>query len=89
MRSPSSKRSFKWHAPFLSELCHSGSVVEAARTAGVSRKTAYWHRRIDADLALNWDAAVDAFYKRRLGDSWDLISANDRERLQRAINQMN
>jgi hypothetical protein len=52
--------------PFLQKVRESGSVVAAAKEAGISRKTAYWHRRVDTVFATKWDAAKDAFWTTRL-----------------------
>lgn len=66
MRSASSPGPFAWHGPFLQKLRESGSVVAASEAAGISRKTAYWHRRVDTVFATKWDAAKDAFWTARL-----------------------
>jgi hypothetical protein len=70
MRSASSKGVFAWHVLFLQTLREAGSVVAAAKAAGISRKTAYWHRRVDSRFAARWDAAKDAFWKNRLDAAW-------------------
>jgi len=62
----SSRRVFAWHTPFLHKLREAGSVLAAAKAAGISRKTAYWHRRVNTAFATKWDAAKDAFWTARL-----------------------
>ena len=66
MRSASSEVLFAWHVLFLHKLREAGSVLAAAKAAGISRKTAYWHRRVDTVFATKWDAAKDAFWTARL-----------------------
>jgi len=65
MRSTSAPGVFAWHTPFLHNLRESGSVVAAAKAVEISRKTAYWHRRVDSVFATKWDAAKDAFWTAR------------------------
>jgi hypothetical protein len=81
MRSASSTGVFAWHAPFLRKLREAGSVVAAAKEAGISRKTAYWHRRVDTVFTTKWDAAKDAFWTARLDSGLTEI----RQRLRKVL----
>jgi hypothetical protein len=71
-------RTAKWKQRFLRALRQSPSVKDACRVAGVSRKTAYAHRKLDEVFAERWqetlEGAVDdlevvAFKRAAEGDS--------------------
>jgi hypothetical protein len=49
---------FEWAPTFLETLAKSPNVSAAARAAGVSRESAYKHRKADPDFALAWDDAL-------------------------------
>ena len=44
---------------FLKHLRETANVSRSAKAAGISRRTAYDHRRDDADFAAEWDDAVE------------------------------
>lgn len=48
-----------WCDPFLVALAVTGNVTEAAKAAGVGRRTANDYRNNDAAFALDWKDAVD------------------------------
>jgi hypothetical protein len=49
-----------WHSVFLEALDHVPNVAAACQVAGVSRDTAYRHRRQDEYFALGWQEALEA-----------------------------
>ncbi len=49
-----------WRPAFLAALRRGGSIVGAARAAGVDKTTAYGARRRDAAFAADWDQALRA-----------------------------
>jgi hypothetical protein len=58
---PGSKAPTSWHAEFLKVLQLDGRVYRACEVAGVSRVTAYEHKKQFADFSHAWDAVVDRF----------------------------
>lgn len=48
----------KWSPDFLNALRIMPNVTAAARSAGISRKTAYIHRKEKPDFAQAWDEAL-------------------------------
>lgn len=54
------RRSKKWHEPFLEALRELGQVAAACRAAGVGRSLAYLHRQDDPEFAEAWDDAVQS-----------------------------
>lgn len=59
MPSARTNRTPKKRAAFLSELAERGNVTDAARAAGIPRRSAYEWRGADPDFAAAWDAALD------------------------------
>lgn len=60
-RTPKNARARKdWAPAFLAALERSGMVSEAARAAGVGRRTAYDRRERDEQFAQAWDEALEA-----------------------------
>ena len=53
-----------WHDKFLYELRHVPNVTRACAAAGVSRKTAYEHRKEFAGFAQAWQDALDESVER-------------------------
>lgn len=49
-----------WRPAFLEELASTCNVAEAARVAGVARRTVYQHRETDPEFAAEWEDAVEA-----------------------------
>jgi hypothetical protein len=49
-----------WHTTFIDTLHATGSVVQAARAAGITPRTAYRHRRQNAHFREAWWAALGA-----------------------------
>ena len=47
----------EWRRVFLAALRNSGNVRASCQAAGVSRKTAYQHKRDDPDFAGGWEEA--------------------------------
>ena len=58
-------RVFPWRKPFLTALRQHGRVVDACTAAGISRNSAYAHRRRYPRFRNRWIRAVDA--------AWDAI----------------
>src|SRR5262245_36754681 len=56
-----STRSNWWHKGFLMALAECVVVELAAKTAGISRRTAFRHRATDLEFAEAWDDAIDDF----------------------------
>jgi hypothetical protein len=54
------KRLRKWHTKFLRALREAPSVKTACQAAGISRETAYEHRRTNALFAEQWQDALDS-----------------------------
>lgn len=54
------KETQDWKAAFLLALTESPNVAEAARLAGIARKTAYAHRKTDEDFASAWNEAIES-----------------------------
>ena len=48
----------RWAASFLTALRRGKSILDAARTAGVTRQTVYALRARDESFAVAWDAAL-------------------------------
>jgi len=63
--SNSVQRAFPWREPFLAALRQHGKVVDACRTAGISRNSAYAHRKRYPRFRKRWDKAQDAGW-----DAW-------------------
>jgi hypothetical protein len=55
--SKSLQRAFPWRKSFLSSLAEGAKVVDACRSAGISRNTAYTHLRKDAAFGRQWERA--------------------------------
>jgi hypothetical protein len=55
-----------WKPAFLAALVKSGHVTRSCEAAGVSRDTAYEHRRADEAFGLAWAEALAAYGPRRL-----------------------
>jgi citrate lyase beta subunit len=58
--SKSVPRAFPWRKSFLSSLAKGAKVVDACRSAGISRNTVYTHLRKDAAFGRQWERA---FYR--------------------------
>lgn len=71
-RNTAAPKGDSWHAVFLANLAENCNVSEAARAAGIHRRTAYTHRDQDSAFAADWDAAVE--------DGVDLLEAEARRR---------
>ena len=52
------KQKRRWEAAFLKALEQTGIVAEAARAAGVGRKTVYKYRDESPDFAARWEQAL-------------------------------
>src|SRR4051812_42249550 len=61
-----------WKTAFLAALSNTAIVRAACRSAGVSWKTAYVHRRTDAAFAVEWDEALE--------EAADVLEAEARRR---------
>lgn len=46
-----------WRSAFLASMAKHGNVTVSARAAGISRSTAYYAYKVDAEFAAAWDAA--------------------------------
>lgn len=64
IRSSGKRWSDASEAIFLNHLAATCNVTWAARQAGFTEMTAYYHRRKDAGFAHRWDAALDHGYAR-------------------------
>jgi hypothetical protein len=64
------QRAFPWRRSFLWSLAKGAKVVDACRSAGISRNTVYTHRRKDAAFGRQWDRAfergLDAVFARSI-----------------------
>jgi hypothetical protein len=58
---PRGQRTRLWKKPFLATLARTGSVADAARAAGIVRKTVYNLRHKSAAFAKDWDSALETF----------------------------
>jgi hypothetical protein len=67
---PQANRVFPWREPFLAALRQHGKVVDACRTAHISRNSAYTHRRRYRRFRKKWDRAQEAGWEARW-DAWD------------------
>jgi hypothetical protein len=88
-----------WHTTFIDALSATSSVVQAARAAGISPRTAYRHRKGNAHFREAWWAALED--DPALGDdpspdnpslddppAWppaDVVAALEREAWRRAV----
>ena len=52
-------RAFPWRKSFLSSLAEGAKVVDACRSAGISRNTVYTHLRKDAAFRRRWERAFE------------------------------
>jgi hypothetical protein len=50
-----------WHTTFIDALSATSSVVQAARAAGISPRTAYRHRKGNAHFREAWRRAVEGY----------------------------
>jgi len=66
----------EWKLAFLSALRNSGIVRLACELSGISRQTAYLHRRIDAQFAEAWEVALE--------EACDVLEAIALERAQQS-----
>jgi len=57
--SKSLQRAFPWRKPFLSSLAAGAKVVDACRSAGISRNSVYTHRRKEAAFRRQWERAFE------------------------------
>ena len=64
IRSTGKRWSDASEAIFLNHLAATCNVTWAAKQAGFTEMTAYYHRRKDAGFAHRWDAALDHGYAR-------------------------
>ena len=58
-------RAFPWREPFLAALREHGKVADACKAAGISRNSAYAHRRRYSRFRKNWDRAQEAGWDAR------------------------
>ncbi len=56
-RPKSVPRAFPWRQAFLAALAEGAKVVDACRSAGISRNTVYTHLRKDAAFRRQWERA--------------------------------
>lgn len=49
----------RWQPVFIEALRELGHVGKACQAAGISRQTAYAHRRTEPQFAKDWDIAID------------------------------
>lgn len=49
----------RWQPVFIEALRELGHVGKACQVAGISRQTAYLHRRNEPQFAADWDTAID------------------------------
>jgi hypothetical protein len=61
-----------WEKPFLTVLQETGNVTEAAKLAGIDRRTAYRHYEFNASFREKWDDAIET--------STDILEAEARRR---------
>jgi hypothetical protein len=59
-----------WAPEFIRSLTESPNVAEAARRAGVARRTPYARREVDPDFAAAWDEAVESATDDLAGEGW-------------------
>lgn len=49
----------RWEKRFLTELEETANVSGSAKTAGITRQTAYDYRRDNVEFAAKWDRAIE------------------------------
>ena len=52
-------KTMPWHKPLLASIKGDGNVSQACKAAGLSRKLAYRHRRLNPKFAKKWQLAMD------------------------------
>jgi hypothetical protein len=67
---PQANRVFPWRKAFLDALREDGKVINACKAAGISRNSAYAHRRRYPRFRKRWDRAQEAGWEARW-DAWD------------------
>jgi hypothetical protein len=82
-RPKSAQRAFPWRHGFLSAFAKTAKVVDACKSAGISRNTVYTHRRKHAAFSRQWERAFcrgldarDRAYERAIRTG-PLLPAND------------
>ena len=66
---------------FLATLAECCNVSEAARSAGVTRKTAYDWRNSDPDFAAAWEEAIEEAADKLEQVAWDRATVDKSDRM--------